>query len=107
MLPMTLRRTVDGDATVVTIEGSLDAMTAPQIRPLIDELASDGVRRVVIDLASLRLVDSSGVGVIVSLFKRLRARDGELRIRGLSGQPLAIFKLLNLDRVFDLEPARH
>ncbi len=105
MVSMTFRRATDGDAEVVTIEGALDATTAPQVRPLIDDLARDGVRRVVVDLAALRVVDSSGVGVIVSLFKRLRARDGEMRIRGLSGQPLAIFRLLNLDRVFELEPA--
>jgi anti-sigma B factor antagonist len=40
------------------------------------------------------------VGVIVSLFKRVRANGGQVRIQGLRDQPRAIFRLLRLDRVF-------
>jgi anti-sigma B factor antagonist len=96
-------RTNQGDTAVLSIEGELDAFTAPELRPLLEAIASEQVRKVVVDLTELSLVDSSGVGAIVSLYKRVRANEGELRIRGLNGQPLAIFKLLNLDRVFPLE----
>ena len=45
------------------------------------------------------MVDSSGVGALVSLYKRVRAQGGDVVITGLRDQPLAIFKLLRLDRV--------
>ena len=99
---MNFSRMQDGGTLILTIEGDLDAFSAPELRPMLDEIAKDGVRRVVVDLAGLKLIDSSGVGAIVSLFKRVRANDGEMSIRGLGGQPLAIFKLLNLDRVFSI-----
>jgi anti-sigma B factor antagonist len=38
--------------------------------------------------------------VIVSLFKRVRANGGQVKIVGLRDQPRAIFRLLRLDRVF-------
>jgi anti-sigma B factor antagonist len=47
------------------------------------------------------LIDSSGVAVIVSLFKRSRATGGSLRVIGLRDQPRAIFELLCLDRLFE------
>ena len=45
------------------------------------------------------MLDSSGVGALVSLYKRVRARGGEVVVLGLRDQPLAIFRLLRLDRV--------
>ncbi len=91
-----------GEDTILRIEGVLDALTVPEIRPLVDELVQQRRRTIVVDLAALRLIDSSGVGVIVSLYKRCRSYGGEVRLEGLRSQPLAIFKLLRLDRVFSL-----
>jgi anti-sigma B factor antagonist len=93
-------RTDNGAETVLTIEGTLDAVTAPELRSVVDDLVNESRKEVTLDLASLRLIDSSGVGVIVSLFKRVRANGGQVRITGLRDQPRAIFRLLRLDRVF-------
>ena len=96
----------DGSSLTLRIRGELDAFTAPELRPFLDEVeAPSAPKKVVVDLSGLTLIDSSGVGAIVSLFKRVRAREGELVLMGLTGQPLAIFKLLNLDRVFSILPA--
>lgn len=97
-------RTDDGDETVLKIDGTLDALTAPELRPALDQLVADGRKSITVDLSSLRLIDSSGVGALVSLLKRVRAYGGEVRISGLKDQPLAIFKLLQLNRVFPGQP---
>jgi anti-sigma B factor antagonist len=89
----------EGDAIVLKVEGELDALTAPHLRPVLEDLLAASPKKVTVDLSSLRLIDSSGVGAIVSLFKRQRAAGGEFEITGLAGQPLAIFKVLRLDRV--------
>ena len=93
-------RTDDGNDTVLKIEGTLDAVTASELRSVIDDLVNESRKEVTLDLVDLRLIDSSGVGVIVSLFKRVRANGGQVRITGLRDQPRAIFRLLRLDRVF-------
>jgi anti-sigma B factor antagonist len=97
---MKFSRTDKGEETVLIIEGVLDALTAPEIRPTIDALVEEKRASITLNLANLRLIDSSGVGVIVSLFKRSRAHGGVVRVEGVQNQPLAIFKLLRLDRVF-------
>ncbi len=96
---MTFSRTDSGDLTVLKIEGALDAMSTPELRPVIDAIVADKRPRVDVELSGLRLVDSSGVGAIVSLYKRMRAQGGQVGVKGLRDQPLAIFRLLRLDRV--------
>ena len=96
---MTFSRTDTGDVTVLRIEGALDAMSTPELRPVIDAIVGDKRPKVDVELSGLRLIDSSGVGAIVSLYKRMRAQGGVVTVKGLRDQPLAIFRLLRLDRV--------
>lgn len=92
----------DGTTIVLRLSGELDALTAGDLRPTLDSLAGQSGRHVVVDMSALRLIDSSGVGALVSLYKRVRENGGNVRFDGVSDQPLAIFKLLRLDLVFGL-----
>ena len=97
---LTFKRTDSGERTDLVLGGVLDATTAASVRPTIDKIVQDGRKDVVLVLSELRLIDSSGVGALVSLLKRVRAGGGEVRVSGLQDQPLVIFRLLKLDRVF-------
>lgn len=99
---MNFSRHDDGDATVLRISGSLDALSTPELRPTIDALVSEKRAAITVDLSELRLIDSSGVGAIVSLYKRMRALGTRVEVVGLKDQPLAIFRLLRLDRIFSV-----
>ena len=81
------------------IEGELDAVTVAQIRPAIDALVAERLPIVVVDVSRLRLIDSSGVGALVFLYKHAKEYGGVVTVQGLRDQPLSIFKLLRLDRV--------
>jgi len=85
---------------LLELEGTLDVHTAPDIRPMFDAVVASRKARVTLDVARLKMLDSSGVGAIVSLFKRIRAHGGDLVVHGAQGQPLAVCKLLRLERVF-------
>jgi anti-sigma B factor antagonist len=99
---MTFSRADDGDVTVLRIAGSLDALSTPDLRTVIESLVAEKRPTIRVDLSDLRLIDSSGVGAIVALYKRMRAQGGDVQVVGLKDQPLAIFRLLRLDRVFAL-----
>lgn len=89
-------------AYVMTMRGSLDALTVPDVRPAVEELIAKGNVKVVVDLSGLTVIDSSGVALIVSLFKRLRAQGGSIRVSGVNGQPREIFHFLRLDQSLPL-----
>ena len=56
----------------------------------------------IVDLSGLDLIDSSGVAALVKLYKGVRSGGGAITISGARDQPLAIFKLLRMDKVFNL-----
>ena len=91
----------DGGMRLV-IEGALDALTARDIRPIFDSVVAEKPKKVTVDLEALTLLDSSGVGAIVSLFKRVRGDGGQVILANAKDQPLAVLKLLKLDKVFGL-----
>lgn len=95
-------RTEMGDVTVVHLEGNLDALTAPTLKREVEALLSAQCHKLIFDFAKLELIDSSGVGAVVSLFKRARGLRGDARIARMSGQPAEVFRLLRLDRAFEV-----
>jgi len=90
------------DSTTLIVRGSLDINTAPVLADEIDRIIVDKPRFVVVDMTGLDLIDSSGVAALVKLYKGVRAAGGEVMISGARDQPLAIFKLLRMDKVFNL-----
>ncbi len=100
---MELSTTTEGETVRVVIKGEFDAKTVPEARATLESLTDSHPKKVVVDLSDLRLIDSTGVGGIVALFKRVRATGGQFQVLGVTGQPRSIFQLLCLDRVFGLD----
>jgi anti-sigma B factor antagonist len=97
---MGLRRVDAGAITTVHVDGTLDITVADELRALSRELLATGRTTIVLDLGHLRLIDSAGIGAVVALYKRVVDHKGSLKLSGLCDQPLAMFKVLRLDRVF-------
>jgi len=88
-----------GTTTLIRLHGTFDALSSPAARPTLDALVNERRSPVTVDMSGLRSIDSSGVGAVVSLYKRVLAQGGRVSVQGLRGQPLAIFQLLRLDRL--------
>lgn len=99
---MTFTHETNGELVSLRINGVLDAVTVPSLRRELEGIANRGAREVHIDLSELELIDSSGVAALVYLFKQMRSRGGAVVLHGVKDQPLAVLRLLKLDRVFSL-----
>lgn len=81
------------DLALVSLDGTVDATTAPQVKEAISPfLPVDGII-VVLDLDQLAFIDSAGLGVLIGAQRRLRERDSELR---LTRVPSHVEKLLHI-----------
>jgi anti-sigma B factor antagonist len=100
MSPFEVHRS--NDETTLTIRGSLDINSAPALNDEIDKIVPTRPAKVLVDLAMLDLIDSSGVAALVKLYKGIRGIGGAFKITGARDQPLAIFRLLRMDKIFDL-----
>jgi anti-sigma B factor antagonist len=94
-----IQKEIHGTVVVLSLKGQLDALTAGSMKPIVDDLMDSKTTKIVFDLHDVTLIDSSGVGAIVSVFKRTRSWNGNTIVSGLSAQPLEVFKLLKLDKV--------
>ena len=88
--------------TKISIRGSLDINSAPALSEEIDKIVHAKTTKVLVDLSGLDLIDSSGVAALVKLYKGVRGTGGTVTIANARDQPLAIFKLLRMDKVFNL-----
>jgi anti-sigma B factor antagonist len=96
---MNFNLSTEQNESVLKIAGELDVVSTHDLKPVVGKITEARPSKVVVDLSHLRLIDSSGVGLIVSLFKTVRSYEGALAVVGVHDQPLEILKLLQLDRV--------
>ena len=89
-------------ARVIRVNDNLDAVTAPQLVEDFLSVGTEGFQDLVLDLSTVRFMDSAGIGAIVSVFRELRSSGVRLAVVGAMGQPLDLIKMVGLDSVVEL-----
>ena len=89
-LSLDVRR--DGDSITVLAEGEIDKATAPILRDCLTELQGD----VVLDLAALEFLDSTGLGVLIRANRTLEQTGGTLRVRAPQPQVRRVLDITGL-----------
>jgi anti-anti-sigma factor len=79
--------------TVLTLSGSIDALTAPKITDYIQSQIALGNIRLVADFSGVDYTSSAGLRVLLGAIKDTRSQGGDMRLAGV--QP-DVFKVLNL-----------
>ena len=79
----------------------IDARSAVNFKSKLTKFIDDGKNHLVINLAEVHFIDSSGLGVLVSAFKEL-GNSGELKLCEVKEGVRSIFELTHLDRIFDI-----
>ena len=90
----------DAGNTVLEVVGELDAYTSPRLREQLVDQSRAGRHRLVVDLAEVSFMDSSGLGVLVGGLKRARAAGGSVTLTGASAHILGVLRITGLTRVF-------
>jgi anti-sigma B factor antagonist len=107
---MQLQTESNGDILIVTpTEDRLDAAVAVQFKDSMRAVAATAPERVVLDLARVSFLDSSGLGAVIGAMKLL-APASRLELAGLTPPVEKVFKLTRMDRIFtihaDIGPIR-
>ena len=84
---------------IIKLDGEFDALGSAEIRLELEKLAhQSSPEYVFLDLQNVSFIDSSGVGAIVFLYKRLKENQRKLRITGAHGQPRELLELLRIHK---------
>ncbi len=83
---------------ILNLWGQLDAVTADLFNATIKTNVDDSIQYVILNFCNLEMVDSTGIGAMVALLKRMRREGGDTVTVEVAEQPLEVFKILNLDK---------
>lgn len=87
----------------VSLAGEIDLYNADELKEKLEEIAGADVR---VDCTGLEYIDSTGIGILVSRFKKLKDQGYSVRIFGLKPHLYRIFLLTNLQTFFEIEEAK-
>lgn len=95
----------DGSVVVRLKEERLDAFIADDFKSELKRLYESGKNDVLIDMEDVRFIDSSGLGVFVSIQRVANVHHGSLRLAGVRSQVESMFELTRLNRMLHIVPA--
>jgi anti-sigma B factor antagonist len=88
--------------TVVEVRGDLDLATSAQLHDSLQRLVDAGDRHLVVDLAGVGFMDSSGLGALVTIFKALQDVDGRLGLAAPQPAVRRVLSITSVDRAIDV-----
>jgi anti-sigma B factor antagonist len=90
----------DNNVSVITVEGQLIVANRQELKQVVSDALDAGDRKFVLDFTPTAYIDSSGLGALVSINKKVREAEGELRLAGLNEDLRSLFELTKLDTLF-------
>ncbi len=97
---MAIRFKKNGRALLIKIDGEIDAESAAQMRRRIDiEYDELGVRDMIFDMSSVSFMDSSGIGMMIGRYKKVRAIGGRIKVFGADKNVGRIIELSGLGQI--------
>jgi len=87
--------------TVVSVEGEINISTAPGLKKEFEKIKG---AHILVNLAKVGYVDSSGLATLVELLKKTRVKGGSLALSHLSDKVKSLFEITKLDKLFNIFP---
>jgi anti-sigma B factor antagonist len=88
---------------VVEASGRLVAgEPSTQLRDLVKRLTAEGARSFVFNLAGVSYVDSSGLGLLLSIYATVRGQGGDVRLANIGDRVKDLLKMTKLTDVFQI-----
>ncbi len=97
------------EAKIVSInqKDRLTAASAEEVKIALTQVVSESKGSVVLDLANIKFIDSTGIGVIISALKTARQNNINFYLCCVQDEVMSLLKLMKLDKVFDLYNKEH
>lgn len=87
----------------ISVEGELDVSTADKLKEYLHNLADEKILDMKINLERLDYIDSTGLGVMIGVLKKLKMDNKEIYILNPKSNVKKIFTITGLDKIFNLE----
>lgn len=90
----------DGDIFIMELSDEIDLYNSPELRNQLTTAISRGEKKIVIDFANVKYIDSSGLATLIEGLQKMNREKGELKLCALRQSIRDIFEVARLDDVF-------
>ncbi|MBN1929759.1 MAG: STAS domain-containing protein [Chlorobiaceae bacterium] len=97
---MIITETTQNGISVVTLNGTLDALSCPEFRA--NPAVGDPGQTVVLDLEKVDFIDSSGLGSIVGAARKKRQQECDLFLACMNDKVRKVFEITNAQKLFHI-----
>lgn len=87
---------------VVDIEGEIDVYTSMELKKELNGMIDNGNKKIIINLEKVNYMDSSGLGILVAILKRLKQEDGIMKLTNMNIGIKRIFEITKLTKFFEI-----
>ena len=95
---------VERDVLILSADGGLCSDTARQFVDELDRFVELGARKLIVDCTRVTYVSSYGIGILVTLHKRLRKNDGDVKLASVPGVVAKVVRMTALERLLQIYP---
>lgn len=92
----------EGAATIVALAGEVDLHHTPEVHKVLVTACQEQPGLLVLNLKAVTYMDSSGIGTLVEVFRRVNGYGGKLVLCGLNERVHSVFEITKLDRFFKI-----
>jgi len=103
---MGLTTSARGEVTVIRVDGQLTVGNRQELKATVQAGVDAGGRKFLLDCSPTGYIDSSGLGALVTIAKRVREAGGQIRLAGLNDDLRSLFELTKLDTLFQISDSR-
>ncbi|MCC5831243.1 MAG: STAS domain-containing protein [Phycisphaeraceae bacterium] len=93
---------VDGDVMVLAVDGGLERDTVEQFNRTLEKIIDMGVRRIIVDCRKLSYISSYGLGVLLTLHRRMKKLGGDVKLAGVPSAVISVLAVTHLSGYFDI-----
>ena len=91
-----------GNHTVISMIGDLDLHSLQKAKDLVQKLVDSKKTRIIFDLERVNYIDTSGLGFFLGTLRKLKDRQGDMRLVNPNAYISGIFNLINLNKMIDI-----
>lgn len=97
-----IERSDNSGIRILSLDGYLDAHTAPQFENAIHDEMQAGHQQIVVNCAKLTYISSAGLGVFMSFIEELRETGGDIKLAAITPKVYQVFEVLGFPALFDI-----
>ncbi len=100
---MSIRIKYEEDYVIVLPDEEIEVYNISEIKEVLFDIIEKGNRKLIMDMSKVEYIDSSGLGVLVSVLKKVKVSEGKLVLISPKSSVKQILSLTNLDKVFNIQ----